>query len=395
MKPLRSRLVLLVLLSWIVSTTLQAQHHAGSDHAAKNGHSSPTLTGTQTIDLYSDGQRIHLLTVESDPEHVLHMIHRSSADDGKTWSQSHPIDSGHPMPNHPVRGFDPQIAAYGDHLVAAWSIGGTGEYGSGPIVTALSEDGGLSWHPGPNPADDGLTTGHSFIDLAVDTSGHFHMVWLDSRDGRQGLRYAESSDQGKSWSINRTLKADTCECCRNTLAIGAKGEIAVLFRDHNPRDMKVVTTEKRVWQKPVSAGEFGWQIEACPHTGGGLVITDSGIHSVVWTGREGSTGVYFVSLGEKPHRLADKNAIHPDLTAAKDGTLLAIWQERTHEGSVLRYTLSGRNQSEWSTPISVPNTDPSANHPLVVMTDQGFVIAWTESPEGAPAAWRTYFVPKS
>src|SRR5690606_32682217 len=145
---------------------------------------------------------------------------------------------GQAPPFSPHRGMDPRIAASRDRLVAVWTTAGTDAWGSGPLASAFSRDGGRTWEVGPNPSDSGLTTGHGFHDLAADAEGTFHLVWLDSRDGRQGLRYSRSRDGGRTWEANRTLATDTCQCCRNTLATGPGGEVGVLYRYGDPRDMR-------------------------------------------------------------------------------------------------------------------------------------------------------------
>ncbi len=350
--------------------------------------------GVRALDLYADGKRAHLLTAEIVDDGPAHLLHRVSADGGETWSKARRVDAGMPSAFSPHHGFDPQIAANGQRLVAAWTTAGTDRWGSGPIATALSEDGGATWRPGPNPADDGLTTGHGFLDLAVDAGGAFHLVWLDSRDGKQGLRHASSLDGGTTWSANRTLKAGTCECCRNTLAIDPDGHPAVLFRDHDPRDMKVVFTKKGEWQPPLVAGDFGWKFEGCPHVGGGLAATRSGLHALVWTGSEADPGIHHVRPGAESRRLGGSGAIHPDLAADAEGTLLAVWQERTEEGSVLHHTLSNDEGVTWSEPRPLSQAGLSATHPRVVSAGPArFLVVWTETPEGSHSRWRSVRVP--
>ncbi len=351
------------------------------------------VAGVSAIDVFADGSRMHLLLAESTGDEDARLFHRSSVDGGVTWSESRRVDATMPPPFSPHRGFDPQIAAAGDQLVAAWTTAGTDRWGSGPIATARSEDGGVTWHPGPNPADDRLTSGHGFLDLAVDTEGAFHLVWLDSRDGRQGLRHARSTDGGASWNANRTLQAGTCECCRNTLATGPDGTVAVLFRDHDPRDMKVISTENGEWREPLVAGDFGWKFDGCPHAGGGLAVTPAAIHTLVWSGSEIHAGVHYARPGGTARRLGGPTAIHPDLAATGEGVLLAVWQEQSEEGVVLRYTLSDDEGAGWSDPRTLSDADPTATHPRVVAGEAGFLILWTEAPEEAPARWRSAWVP--
>lgn len=120
--------------------------------------------------------------------------YRGSEDGGEKWSEPVCVDKGMPPPDKASRGMDAQIAGASDRLVAVWETKGTDAWGGGPMATAISSDGGKTWKPGPNPADDGATSGHRFIDVAADEDGAFHLVWLDGRAGKQGLQYARSGD---------------------------------------------------------------------------------------------------------------------------------------------------------------------------------------------------------
>ena len=95
---------------------------------------------------------------------------------------------------------------------------GTSKFGSGAIGTAVSSDGGARWKLGSNPADDRSTDGHGYIDAIADATGSVHAVWLDGRDGGQGLRTATSKDFGRTWQANQPVDGRTCDCCWNRMA---------------------------------------------------------------------------------------------------------------------------------------------------------------------------------
>jgi hypothetical protein len=336
MTPAASCLAAARLLGIPASLCLGSAAWAAEPKAAAHHHAA--VSGVLSLDVYAEDRRLHLLTGETaERETTPALLYRKSGDGGATWAPPVRVDAGLAPPFSLHRGGDAQVAAAADRLVAAWTTAGTDAWGSGPIATAVSDDGGQTWRAGPNPADDGSTTGHGFLDLATDRAGVFHLTWLDSRDGKQGLRYARSADGGATWSANITAKAATCECCPNALLAGPDGNVAILFRDHDPRDMRLVRSrdQGRRWLPPVAAGAFDWQFQGCPHAGGGLAMLGSGasavFHTLIWTGKPGRAGVYHVSLsgatspGSEPTPLGDPTSSHPDLAAGEPGLLCAVW----------------------------------------------------------------------
>jgi hypothetical protein len=302
---------------------------------------------------------------------------------------------------------DAQVAAYRESVVAVWMTPGTDLWGSGAMATALSSDGGRTWKGGPNPADDGSTAGHGFMDLAFDEAGMLHLVWLDSRDGRQGLRYARSSDFGGHWSENRTLKAATCECCSNALATGGGGRLAVLFRDGNPRDMAAAVSEKQgeEWLPAGPVGGFGWKVEGCPHVGGGLAfgggVTGGAVprlHAALWTGFGTRAGVYYcesLDTGRTwtvPRSMGGKSATAPDI--AVNGALVFVaWSESSEGSDGVWGACAGKEGGTWDAPRLLSQMGVGATHPRVVAVGSGFRVFWTEGQRGgetvvASAVWK-------
>ncbi|MCD6048899.1 MAG: sialidase [Verrucomicrobia bacterium] len=359
--------------------------------AAEHGEAVKRV-GIHSLDVYADGDTMHLLVADYQPNGHPILLHQRSTDGGKTWSTRTRADAGIIAPSTPHRGMDAQIAATGDKLVAVWMIKGTGNFNSGPLVTTISADGGKTWRPGPNPADDGLTTGHSFSDLCADSTGAFHLAWLDSRDGRQGLRYARSADGGISWQKNQTLKTDTCECCWNKLATGPTGPL-ILFRDKKPRDMAILTSPDggSKWNKQTAVGKFKWDFTGCPHVGGGLATEVKGkdtlIHSVVWTGMPEKSGTYHVvshnngRTWSKPQRLGTNSARRGDIATGPKGVAM-VWEESGDGETAIFMAQSTAGGKKWSAPLRITEASSSAAYPRIIGTKDGFRIFWTEIESG-------------
>jgi hypothetical protein len=365
---------------------------------AGGGHSSGDSPGVIAFDLDARGATLDLLMAVRGTAGV-ELRHQRSRDGGVTWSTARrlPVEAG--ALHAPHRGSDPQIAAFGDRLLAVWTRPGTSPWGSGPLGTALSADGGATWTLGPNPADDGSTDGHAYIDAVADEKGAFHLVWLDGRDGGQGLRASVSGDGGRTWSPNRTVDSRTCECCWNRVASPRAGEAMVLYRDKDPRDMAVASTADggKAWTAGRAAGAFDWRFEGCPHVGGGLALRPGRAHALVWSGSEAERGLHVLESRDggqtwrELSRLGKPSAHRPDLaSSAGSDALAAVWDDPDGPTRAVYAATSRDGGRTWSAPKRLSKDAVNASHPVVVGQGAGrFLAAWTEQVGEGPLVWRS------
>ena len=373
-------------------------NHAGHAHGTGKAKREVARWGVDSLDVAVDGTTLHLLLADyATNSKTPALLHQRSSDAGVTWSVPVRVDAGATPPLAPHRGMDAQLAVSGAKLVALWNTPGTGFGGRGPMATAISTNGGLTWQPGPNPADDGLPSDHSFVDCAADATGTFHLVWLDSRGGPKGLRYANSKDGGQTWSKNATLKPETCECCWNTIALGADGSVHALFRDKNPRDMAVLssTDHGASWTAPVKVGNFNWDFQGCPHVGGGLLVRGSALHALVWTGATGHSGTYHLTSTDQgrtwstPQRLGDADARRGDLASAGPQSLAAVWDRVSDGESAVFAGTSSDGGKTWSEPKQLSAPGINSAYPRAISVAGRYRVFWTESTAGQPSAWQS------
>ena len=334
------------------------------------------------FDVASDGDTMHLLTGQGKKGAAeIPLYHRVSKDGGATWSKPVRVnrDSDRLSAHHP--GENPSIVAADNRVVVAWSAPRANARRGGLIATMLSEDGGTTWKPGPSPFDDAAGS-QTFMRITA-AGAALHMVWLDSRDGRQGLRYARSPDGGKSWAKDVALAPRACDCCWNSIATRPDGEVSVLYRGGDPRDMlHMASKDGSAWQPPVAIGGFDWRVNACPHVGGALAVQGQVLHSLVWTGKEGVQGLYHASQQagggwSKPRKLGTDDAKNADIAVAADGSLIAVWDDRSGRGSPLRMARSRDGGANWSA-VETIAANRDATHPRVVATPKGTVTLWFE-----------------
>jgi len=370
---------------------------SGADHAHTGHPPQTTMQGVVSLDVYRDGDTLHLLTGENGTnEAAPAVIYRRSDDSGMTWSIPVRVDQGMVASYGGRRGNDYQVAASGKRVVAVWMTRGSGWGGSGPLATARSSDGGKTWRAGANPAGDGSTAGQSFAEI-IANRGSFHIVWLDSRDKNQGLRYARSTDGEKTWTPSTTLDAQTCECCWNSLLTTESG-IYALYRDKSPRDMVLLNSPDggKSWHTMATVGTFNWQIDACPETGGALAMTPAKIlHAMIWTGREDAVGLYHLVSADQgrkwaaPRRVGGEMARHADMAVAPSGVIVAAWDELIRGEWMIMASVSSADGSSWSVPRRLSDSRSQATHPRVVTTRRGFRVFWTEQEKDQPRVWKS------
>ena len=358
-----------------------------------------------SLEVAEDGGIIHLLLGQEigdgeNREFTLH--HTRSEDAGRTWSHPTRVDRNSEPVRNPKRSMDPQIAVSGDNLISLWRIGGTGRRGSGPLVSAVSDDGGKTWRSGGRPSDLNDTSSHGFADIRADKRGNFHVVWLDNRDDNaRGLRYASSSDNGESWTPNKTVDEKTCGCCWNAVEISDAGSVYALYRDVEPRDMNFarLAPGDEKWQKLGPVGGFSWDFQGCPHVGGAIAIQKRGeneeIHNVVWTGKKENEDFYYLRSSDggegwsKPRKFGGPSAKHGDIAVNEKGHLAIVWDEFVQNKRAIFLSTSRDSGTSWSEPRRVSLPGKETVYPRVVAVKNEFHAYWTESSKENKSTWKS------
>jgi len=334
-------------------------------------------------DVYADRDTIHALVGtgrKGEPEIAL--WHVRSDDGGATWSA--PVRVNRPddrlSAHHP--GENPQIAASGNRVVAVWTQPRAGARRGGLVATAVSDDGGRTFRPGPAPfaSDKGSQT---FAELATDGKV-MHMAFLDSRDGRQSLRYARSTDLGASWTADRPVAPRTCDCCWNSVAALPDGGAALYFRGAEPRDMMLATSRTgEAWRNLGSIGKFNWQVQACPHVGGALATNGTAIHALAWNGRDEQFGLFHVKSADAgstwtaPRKLGTDDARNADIALTREGHLVAVWDQVATFSSSIQRARSTDDGHTWSAAEQVASAS-DLSYPRVIATKHGVATFWVD-----------------
>ena len=343
----------------------------------------PASGSVAHYDVFADRDVIHVLigTGKKGAADIA-LSHVRSADGGSSWSKPARVNrpSDRLSAHHP--GENPQIVAMGDRLIVVWTQQRPGAHRGGVLATAVSDDGGATWKAGNTPAPPKVGS-QTFAEFATDGQT-VHMAWLDSREGRQGLRYARSSDRGETWSADRPLAPRTCDCCWNSLAPLAEGGVAVMYRGDEPRDMMLLTSRSGdTWRNHGSIGQFNWQVRGCPHVGGALFTQGNAIHTLAWNGKDELFGLYYVGSTDagntwsRPRKLGYDDARNADLAMSLLGELHAVWDESGTRSASIERARSTDGGQNWSTPERIA-AGADVSYPRVAATRHGVAVFWLD-----------------
>jgi hypothetical protein len=264
----------------------------------------------------------------------------------------------------------PRIAITPSAIVISAVVGTKMPAGSdGNLKAWRSTDGGKTWSGGVTVNDEPAAAREGLHAMAAGAGGRLFAAWLDLRKKGTRLYGATSTDGGATWSKNvlvyESSSGTICQCCHPSVAIDAKGEIHVMWRNalDGNRDMYVASSADggATFGSAEKVGAGSWKLDACPMDGGGLAVNRHGKLVSVWrrasdvflaepgspeqrieTGKDaalaiGSSGVYAIWIGNgavraripgkpEPVLLAPQGAF-PQLVAVPDGPVIAAWED--------------------------------------------------------------------
>jgi len=255
-----------------------------------------------------------------------------SRDGGRTFSPPVAVPSQGRLALGRHRG--PRVALTGGAVVVT-AIMAAGR-DDGDLIAWRSTDEGRTWSAPVrlNGVAASAREGLHGMAAAGDTVA---VAWLDLRGTGTRIYTAVSHDGGATWSEDRLAyqspSGTVCQCCHPSVAVSAKGEIAVLFRNavEGARDLYLTRSGDggRTFGPAARLGSGTWKLEACPMDGGGLAMDGRGAVLTVWR-READ--LFLARAGQPEERLGTGR--DPVVAIGNEGTWWAAW--RADEGLMIQ-----------------------------------------------------------
>ncbi|MDD5580405.1 MAG: sialidase family protein [Methylobacter sp.] len=265
------------------------------------------------------------------------------------------------------------------------------------IRFSRSSDGGKHFSDPVTVNDNLEIIRHRFDSLAIGKNGEVFIAWLDARDGEAAkkagqdfkglsLYYAWSDDGGKHFYPNKEIAAHTCECCRLDTAVNKTNTPVVIWRhifEGGIRDHAIVNFKN--WNTPdeiTRLSHENWQIDACPHHGPGLSISDTGSYHSVWFSnsptKQGLFYAYSKSSGKnfsEPVNFGNAGASHPHVLALGRQVNIA-WREFDGNNNIIWVMKSADEGKTWTKPEALAKTAETADDPFLVSDGQKIYVSW-------------------
>ena len=385
------------------TTTAEVKPVDHSNHANKHGNetvkkgicanpaATPSLACSDTVTATFNNKRVLWITwVNNGFIYV-----QSSADKGVTFT-----------PPVKVNTISEQIAAKGesrpkikvdnnDVIYLTWDLT-LNKKRSTYVRFSRSTDNGQHFSSPVTVNDNLEIIRHRFNSLAIGKNDEIFITWLDARDTEntkksgqdfKGLSvyYTWSDDGGQHFHTNKKVADHTCECCRIDTAIAKDNTPVIAWRhifDGKIRDHALIKFKD--WNTPgkmVHLGSENWAIDACPHHGPSLAISDIDTYHAVWfSGSEAKKGLFYAASTNsgtsfsKPLPFGNDGASHPSVIGLGKQVDI-VWQEFDGTQNSIRLMKSSDDGKTWSTPEVVMQSTETLDEPFLITDGQAIYLS--------------------
>ncbi len=300
-------------------------------------------------------------------------------------------------------------------LAVVWTAKGP----SGTVLrTARSTDGGMTFGPATTVAGTDAPGNRGWHTIEVDPHGTVHVAWLDHRrlaqrdasvetthrhgagagSAADGAAMAQFSDLYVSTLDEAAepiaLTSGVCYCCKTAMVNSETGDIHLAWRHvyaENFRDIAFATIKGPNTSpvEPIRVSEDHWMLQGCPDDGPAMAADESGRVHVLWPtvvdDNASPTKALFHASSSDARRFsartrlpAEGQANHPQLAIARDGTLLAAWDEV--QGGQRRIVLARGRFDRSGAPRferAPHSADDSGVYPAIAIATSATIVAWT------------------
>lgn len=238
---------------------------------------------------------------------------------------------------------------------------------------------------------------HRFDDLLIGKNGEIFIAWLDARDKEQArsnkhdflgttVYYTWSKDQGASFEPNRPVHTHSCECCRLAIALDRDNLPVVLWRhvfEGQIRDQAIIKFKD--WNTPGElqrASVDNWKIEACPHHGPAMSISDNGRYHLSWfSGAPEHQGLFYAYSDDQGKTFSNAlgfgnaGAKHPHIASVADRVVI-VWSEFDGKHNLIQMIQSQDQGLNWTSAKTIGISAGKSDYGFLLTDGDDIYLSW-------------------
>ncbi len=228
---------------------------------------------------------------------------------------------------------------------------------------------------------------HRFDSLLIDKNDHIFVAWIDKRDMMlakkanknyfgASIYFSQSKDNGLSFSTEKKVTDNSCECCRISFTELKNNKLVLLWRHVYPgniRDHAISFIDNNSITQSKQVTFSNWKVDACPHQGPALISdNDENLH-ISWFDGGKNLGLYYQKLNSKGDALLSPIKIGNYLSISDHSTLISVnkylyiaWREINQESQKINVMISNDNGTTWDQPKILYVDQNTIDHPSLV-----------------------------
>ena len=307
------------------------------------------------------------------------VIQTSTSDDaGATWSDAVNVSGG------TLSAYSPQIvAAPNNTLTAIWQARVGAKF---VIQTSTSSDAGANWSPVVNLSDG--TQSASQPQIVAAPNNTLTAIWYWSNGAKFVIQTRTSSDAGANWSPVVNLSDGTQSASQPQIVAAPNNTLTAIWYWSNGAKFVIQTRTSSDaganWSPVVNLSDGTQsasqpQIVAAPNnTLTAIWYWSNGTKDVIQTRTSNDAGANWsdaVNLSE-----GSQSATTPQIVAAPNNTLTAIWARSNGTKDVIQTRTSNDAGANWSDAVNLSEGSQSATTPQIVAAPNNTLTAiWARS----------------
>jgi len=279
---------------------------------------------------------------------------------------------------------NPELAVdiYG-YVHVVWWDATPGHY---EIYYAKSSDGGSNWTSARRLT---WTGGSSIPDVAVDSLGQVHVVWVGGTSENAEIFYKKSPDGGETWTANKRLTWTSGQSLMPAIAVSAFDVLHVAWSDNTSLNYEIYFRKSTDGGTSWMANKRLTWTEDSSYIGD-MVVDSAGNPHIIWEDLSPYEIFHKMGINEgltwaTSQRLTwnSGGSGWPSVAAESAGHIHVVWEDLTPGNSEIFYKRSPNLGLSWAAHQRLTWNSSQSRYPAVAADSDGNVhVVWQDDTSG-------------